>query len=122
MLTLKRRLNDGSFIHNVVRKDETHKKLVAGHIGRRWSVNVSNTNGIETELGSQTLSDNATCCASVNHRHRREGRRNRGASCLQGGLDGFSNRDPEFYHRTDSLQVRDLRGEGGHVRRREDSR
>jgi hypothetical protein len=81
---------------------------------------VSDANRVEAELRGQALTNDATGCASVNHRYGRDGRWNRIPRFSQGRLDGGTDSDTKVNDWADCLEIGDLRCEGRHVRRRED--
>ncbi len=114
VLTLERRLNNCGLEQNVVRKDEPNKVFKAGNVSGRRSIDVGDANRVQTKLSCQALADYATRCASVYHSYGHCGRRDRGARCPKSSLDGRSNGNPEIDNRSDTLKVRNLRGEGWH--------
>lgn len=61
-------LKNRGFDDNVVREDESHKILVASHVGGRRSVDVGDTNRIESKLSSEAPPNDASSCAGIDHR------------------------------------------------------
>ncbi len=122
VLTLKGRLDNCALEQNVVREDKPNKVFKAGNVSGRRSVDVGDANRVQTKLSRQALTDDATSRASVYHCDGRDWRRDRGTGRPKSSFDGRSNSNPEIHHWANRLKVRNLRGEGRHIRSQGDSR
>ena len=116
MLPLQGSFQDCAFDHDIVWENETNKILVAGNIGRLWSVDISDADWVQAELSGHTKPHDARGCARVNHAHSRYRIGHLAPGFPKGRLDSCSNSYLDLDDRTDCLEIGYLGSEGGQFR------